>query len=120
MESDHFCIHQINAEIHDTTTLLRKKFPDLMKSFYNSFIRIDDDRALTKKTKRLISLGGSLVKQCHWCVIYYIQKALEAGATSEEIIEASLVAIKMNGESGLYSINWVIESLRDLGKLEKK
>jgi AhpD family alkylhydroperoxidase len=105
-------------EIKRTTSFLSKKFPRIMKAFYESFTKIDDEGILSKKTKRLISLGGALIKQCDWCISYYVNKALEAGATTDEILEASMVALKMNGGPGLMYITLVLKALRDLGKLE--
>ncbi len=105
------------AEIKDTTSFLSKKFPGIMKAFYESFTKIDDDGALSKKTKRLISLSGALLKSCDWCIAYYVNKALEAGATTDEILEASMTALKLNGGPGLMHVTLVLEALRDLGKL---
>ena len=48
---------------------------------------------------------------------YYVNKALEAGATVEEILEASMVALKMGGGPGLMHITWVLDALKDLGKI---
>ena len=105
-------------EIKKTTSFLSKKFPGIMKAFYQSFTKIDDEGALSKKTKRLISLGGALIKSCDFCIKYYVNKCIEAGATLDEILEASMVALKMNGGPGLMHISIVIKALRDLGKLE--
>lgn len=115
--------HELNqteetlGEITNTTKILSEKFPGIMKAFYQSFAKIDDDGALSKKIKRLISLSGAIIKQCSWCVVYYVNKALEAGATTDEVLEASMVALKMNGGPGLMHITWVLNALKDLGKL---
>ena len=105
------------SKIKETTSFLSKKFPGIMKAFYGSFTKIDDDGALSKKTKRLISLAGALIKQCDLCITYYVNKALEAGATTDEILEASMTALKLNGGPGLIHISLVLDTLRDLGKL---
>ena len=104
-------------EIKRTTAFLSKKFPGIMKAFYESFTKIDDEGALSKKNKRLISLGGSLIKQCDFCITYYVNKCLEAGALPDEILEASMVALKMNGGPGLMYVTLVLDALRDLGKI---
>ena len=64
-----------------------------------------------------MSLSGALIKQCTWCVTYYVNKSLEAGATTDEILEASMVALKINGGPGLMYITLVLDALKDLGKL---
>ena len=70
-------------------------------------MKIDKQGVLETKTKRLISLAIALVKKCEFCVVYYTKKALEAGISSEEILEASLSALKMDGGPGLMHITWV-------------
>ncbi len=109
---------EVLDEISDTMKVLRKQFPDIMNGFDQSFMRIDKEGVLETKTKRLISLAIALVKNCSWCSVYYCKKALEAGASSEEILEASMSALKMDGGPGLMHITWVIRTLRDLKKLE--
>jgi AhpD family alkylhydroperoxidase len=49
--------------------------------------------ALDFKTKELIAVGCSLVAKCEGCAEGHIKKALEAGATKEEISDAIVVAI---------------------------
>ena len=105
------------AKIKETTSFLNNKFPKIMKAFYGSFTKIDDDGALSKKTKRLISLAGALIKQCDLCIAYYVSKALEVGATTDEILEASMAALKLNGGPGLVHVSLVLDALKDLGKI---
>jgi AhpD family alkylhydroperoxidase len=80
-------------EISDTMKVLRRRFPDIMKGFDQSFMKIDKQGKLETKTKRLISLAIGLVKGCEWCITYYCKKCLEAGASTEEILEASMSAL---------------------------
>ena len=44
-------------------------------------------------TKELISIGIALVIRCKYCIVFHTYKALEAGATKEEIMEAAMVAV---------------------------
>ena len=104
-------------EVKDTMNVLGKKFPKIMQAFGGFFQKIDEDGALDTKTKKLISLSVSITEKCSWCVPYYVHKALENGATVEEILEASMVALKMGGGPGLMHIRWVLDALKDLGKL---
>ena len=48
---------------------------------------------------------------------YYVNRSIEAGATKDEILEVSLVAMKMGGGPALMHIRWVLDALKDLGKL---
>ncbi len=104
-------------EVKDTMQTLGKQFPEVMQAFGTFFQGVDKPGALDTKTKKLISLSISISTQCEWCISYYTNRALEYGATVEEILEASLVAVKMSGGPGLMHIRLVLDSLRDLGKL---
>ena len=105
------------GEVKDTMQTLGKEFPEIMKAFGSFFQKIDEDGALDKKTKKLISLAISINTQCSWCVPYYVQKSLENGATVKEILETSMVALKMGGGPSWMHIRWVLDALKDLGKL---
>jgi AhpD family alkylhydroperoxidase len=105
------------GEVKDTMQTLGKYFPEIMQKFGSFFQDIDKPGALDTKTKKLISLGISIRVQCEWCVPYYVNRAIEAGATKEEILEASMVALKMGGGPSLMHIRWVLDALKDLGKL---
>jgi AhpD family alkylhydroperoxidase len=57
--------------------------------------------ALDLKTKELIAIGCSLVAKCRGCAEGHIKKALELGATKEEISDAIVVAIGIGAASVL-------------------
>ncbi len=105
------------GEVKDTMQTLGKYFPEVMQNFSGFFQGIDKPGALDTKTKKLISLGISINEKCSWCVRYYVNRALENGATVEEILETSMVSLKMGGGPGLMHIRWVLDALKDLGKL---
>jgi len=52
---------------------------------------------LDTKTKELIAVALGLMARCEWCIAYHTRKALEAGATPDEIREAAWVAVLMCG-----------------------
>lgn len=58
------------------------------------------DGALDAKTKELIALAISVVRQCDGCMASHAQKAARRGATPEEAAEALGVAIMMAGGPG--------------------
>ena len=49
--------------------------------------------ALDLKTKELIAIGCSLLAKCEGCLEGHIKKALEIGATKQEISDAIVVAV---------------------------
>lgn len=53
--------------------------------------------AMDVKTKELISVAVGAYNRCEYCIVYHVFKALEAGATREEILEAAMVAVAFGG-----------------------
>jgi len=72
---------------------------------------------LSSKTKRLISLSIALGVGCTHCELGQTMKALEMGATKEELLETIGVVISMRGTTGLAESYRVIQILDELGKL---
>src|SRR5687768_15644160 len=62
-----------------------------MRRIYGEFYReiyFSEAKHLDTKTQELISIAASLVAKCQGCIEGHLKKALEAGATPEEISEA--------------------------------
>jgi len=56
---------------------------------------------LDEKTRQLISIAVAVTTRCDGCISVHSQKAVESGATREEIAEALGVAIAMNAGAAL-------------------
>ena len=70
-----------------------------MRRIYGEFYReIDysEKKQLDTKTQELISIAASLVDKCQGCIEGHLKKALEAGATEEEISEVISIAAAIN------------------------
>jgi AhpD family alkylhydroperoxidase len=55
--------------------------------------------ALDLKTKELIAIGCSLLAKCEGCLEGHIKKALEIGATKQEISDAIVIAVGIGAAS---------------------
>ncbi|MBN1687465.1 MAG: carboxymuconolactone decarboxylase family protein, partial [Spirochaetales bacterium] len=75
------------------------------------------DGALSLKVKRLISLGIALRAGCVNCILSQTMHALNAGASTEEILETLSVEISMSGTTGVAESLRVITLLEQLGKI---
>jgi AhpD family alkylhydroperoxidase len=66
---------------------------------YRTFVELEQktfrDGKLSRKHKELIAIGISLVNSCESCLEWHIGQALDAGAVTEEIIEALEVGFEM-------------------------
>lgn len=56
---------------------------------------------LDEKTRQLISLAVAVTTRCDGCISVHSQKAVQNGATKEEVAEALGVAIAMNAGAAL-------------------
>ena len=73
---------------------------------------IYEPKALDLKTKELMSIAISCYSRCEYCIVYHCYKALEAGATREEIIESAMVSVAFGGgPSVAYSVTLLKASL---------
>lgn len=55
------------------------------------------DGALTYREKELIAIGVALYSRCPECIVVHCQKALEAGCSRAEILEAAGMAMVFGG-----------------------
>jgi AhpD family alkylhydroperoxidase len=70
-----------------------------MRKIYGEFYReiyFSEKKHLDTKTQELISIAASLVAKCQGCIEGHMKKALQAGATQEEISETICIAAAIN------------------------
>jgi AhpD family alkylhydroperoxidase len=72
-------------------SMIEPRFRNIYKAFYKETYYAAT--ALDLKTKELISIGVSAAVKCEGCLKGHIKKALEIGATKQEISDALVVAI---------------------------
>jgi AhpD family alkylhydroperoxidase len=73
-----------------------------MRRIYGEFYRelyFSENKVLDTKTQELISIAASLAAKCQGCLEGHIKKALQAGASEQEIIEALCIAAAVNAAS---------------------
>ena len=70
-----------------------------MRRIYGEFYReiyYSEKKHLDTKTQELISLAASLVAKCQGCIEGHLKKAMESGASEEEISETISIAAAIN------------------------
>ncbi|WP_086015010.1 carboxymuconolactone decarboxylase family protein [Thioflavicoccus mobilis] len=101
------------------TDATKQAMPDLAKAYYGAVKdAVYRDGAIDLKTKRLMSLAVAIQAGCRDCMISQTSKALELGATAEEILETCSVAISMGGTLAWSKTLVVAEYLREKRILE--
>lgn len=73
------------------------------------------DRALSRKMKRLIAMAVALGIWCVPCIIAQTRRAVDPGASKEEVLEAASVLLAIHGSTG-YSESWrAVKMLEERG-----
>jgi len=73
--------------------------------------------ALSTKQKRLIALGVALGRGCTNCILGQTMRALDAGASVDEVLETTGVAVAIGGTMGMAESLRVVRLLEEMGKL---
>ena len=93
--------------------LLAKQEPSVIQALYRLKDEVFRDGALTTKEKELIVLGISIATHCEPCILVHMEKALVAGATRAEILEACGIAIAMGGGPAMAYVPYVLKYLEE-------
>ncbi|HEC88848.1 MAG TPA: carboxymuconolactone decarboxylase family protein [Thermoplasmata archaeon] len=106
-------IKEAIEDFHGAMKLLTSNNPEVMRDFKKFMDSVLKEGYLDKKTKELIALGMAITARCKYCIGIHVEKCLQAGATKEEILEASTVAILMGGGPALTYISEVKKALEE-------
>ena len=114
-------IMQSQMGLNDELNRLRKKrrrlVPTMMAALDVLSDEIYTDGALPCKFKHLLALGIALRAGCTTCIIGHTKQAIESGATADEILETTSVAMIMSGTTAHGEGLRVVKVLEELGKL---
>jgi len=109
------------TELNEKREALFERFTEVNPKISNAVINLLDsvysDGALSGKTKYLLALAVALGTGCRICTLAQVSKALEAGATREEILETISVCVAMRGTTGIAESLRVIEYMDEKGIL---
>lgn len=98
---------------------LGNRLPETMKAFTALHKASTADGVLPSKTKELIALGIAISVRCDGCIAYHVNDSLQAGASSEEILETIGVAVLMGGGPSVVYGCEAMEALDEFAILEK-
>jgi AhpD family alkylhydroperoxidase len=88
----------MSEHFHDIGDLrLLKEMGKLAPTEFNAWLNLDkivgrEDGAIPRKYRELIALGVAFTTQCPYCIEVHVKNAKAAGASREEVTEASLIA----------------------------
>ncbi|MGG7163333.1 carboxymuconolactone decarboxylase family protein [Clostridium ihumii] len=88
-----------------------------VRAFMNLLGTTYKEDGLSTKTKELISVSIAAYSRCEYCIVFHVYKALEAGATRQEILEAAMVAVAFGGGPSMaYTVTLLKDSLDEFEK----
>ncbi|WP_371804928.1 carboxymuconolactone decarboxylase family protein [Candidatus Lokiarchaeum ossiferum] len=94
--------------------------PKAIKGFTQYIHSAEKDGALSAKIKQIIMVSVSVAQQCEWCIVYHTRKALDYGATRDELLEACMVTGLMGGGPSMMYSGIVISTIEDFQKENEK
>lgn len=98
---------------------LGARIPATISGFNSLHKASTTEGVLSSKTKELISLGIAITVRCDGCIAFHVHDSLNAGASSEEIMETIGVAIMMGGGPSVVYGCEAMEALDQFVVLEK-
>ncbi|MHC4476992.1 MAG: carboxymuconolactone decarboxylase family protein [Planctomycetota bacterium] len=93
---------------------MQQHAPDAVSGFSGLFGKVMKDGALSVREKELIALGIAVSQRCEPCIRAHVRKSLDAGARTEQIVEAACVAVVMQGGPAYMHLPIVIDTLEAL------
>jgi len=108
---------ELNNERKQLLEKLGRALPNVMSAVVGMSNEVYKDGALSTKVKRLIAMAIALREGCTNCILAQTERALDAGATKDEVVETLAVEISMSGTLGAAESLRVIKFLEELGKL---
>jgi len=107
---------ELYDEMVGDITKFKREMPGAMAAHTTFQDEVYKDGALSHKVNRLIALGVALRAGCTACIIAQTRRAVEAGATKAEVLEAVSVAIVMGGTPARGWAWREVKLLKELGK----
>jgi len=88
--------------------------PEHVEAFMGLLGASYEPKAIDYKTKELMSVAIGCYNRCEYCIVYHAYKAFEAGATSEELLEAAMVAVAFGGGPSMaYTVTLLKECIAE-------
>jgi AhpD family alkylhydroperoxidase len=105
------------ARFRKGVDVLSNQIPETIKSLFGFIETAQKDGVLTTREKELIAIGISIYHRCEDCIVVHVEKALEAGCTRQEILEAAGMGIVFGGGPSLAtSATLLLDALEEFSK----
>jgi AhpD family alkylhydroperoxidase len=105
-------------ELFKLAVEMRGSFPEFEKNLGANDTLVYGDGALPESVKRMMALVGALVSRCEGCILSQTIRAIDKGATAQQIIEACHVAMMIGGTMALAESTRVLALLKEKGMID--
>lgn len=84
------------------TKVYKQETPDILAAFaaFDGAVFQEEGRAIPLKFRELIALAVGITTQCVYCIDAHSNRAVKAGATEAELVEAAWVATAIRAGGG--------------------
>ena len=89
----------------------REKMPDQVNAYLNFTQKAKAAGVMQEKDKSLVLVALAVFAQCEMCIESNVTAALSAGASKEEVLEASLLSVSMGGGPKMMYMQFVHDAL---------
>ena len=105
-------------QIRDDFDLYRRLLPDVGHAYEALPGEAYKNGVLSARAKRTMAVAVAVAAGCKGCILFQTARALELGATPEELLEACAVAISLGGTMAASQTTRVVRYLNERGLLE--
>jgi AhpD family alkylhydroperoxidase len=102
-------------ELNKAYELMSLSAPDFFRDFMSFLDSTERKGVLSEKTKALISIALAIDSHCLPCISFHVSNAIDSGATKQEIMEASEIAVLMGGSPAFVYLKNVLDACEEFG-----
>jgi len=99
---------------------IQEHLPGVLENFMGLTQSIMEQDLIPPKLKELMAVAVAVGIRCQPCIVHHVKRALDQGATAEEILEACSVAVMMGGGPSIAHTSYVVQALKDFKAFPKK
>lgn len=88
---------ELKNAVGKSWTKYREMMPEFAEIYDTMSGEAYADGVIRAKEKRLMALTAVLIKDCRACILFQAERALDLGATVEELLEVVAVAVSLGG-----------------------
>ncbi|MEM1331532.1 MAG: carboxymuconolactone decarboxylase family protein [Planctomycetota bacterium] len=94
---------------------MKEQAPAIGHGFGTMYRTLMGEGALSLREKELIAIGIGMALRCEPCIYAHVEKAVQAGATREELLEMAGVVVAMQGGPGYVHVPELLDAMQALG-----